>query len=248
MNGNSKAHPRLNIPLISEALLELRYPKSNELLYGLIPGQLYEALKGIFPKPQELPLAQLPIDGLPDHLVRHRFLTEDDSRMFQVGVGVLSINHVKYTGFTDFVQDCKDVLSAAETMGLFSQVDRIGLRYINTSVLDRPWNEIIQIKVNVPSTIESNLQGQQFRWFTKFPKLGLLSTTVAWPVESSQVISNAKLHQQQTLLIDFDLFNEPQEKLSYDSLMDWLYRSHDVIYEVFKSSLKAKYFKYLKEG
>ena len=101
------------------------------------------------------------------------FLNEDESRMFQLGVGVLSINHVAYDGFEDFLQDCRDVLEIALNANFIPNVSRIGLRFINKAPLDRKWDEITQISINAPDIIKSNLQGQHLRAITSFKKLGV---------------------------------------------------------------------------
>lgn len=236
MQNSSRNHPPLKIPLVREALLELRFPRSN-IPYGIVPGLLFEALKHKFPKPVELPISQIPQEIVPEHVVRHRFLNDSASRMFQVGIGVISVNHVAYQDFEDFLQDCKDVIEIAFREDLISKVSRIGLRYINQAPLDRSWNEIIQIDVNMPEIIQSNLQGQNLRLITGIAELGELATTITWPTFDE---SKSKL-----LTIDLDISNEPQNEMNPDDILDWVVSAHDIIYDVFRNSLQSEYFNYL---
>ena len=229
-------HPQLKKQLVTEALLEVRFVPPS-MPYGIIPGQLYEALKVSFPKAIELPAAQMPIGLGPEKFVRHRFLSEDEDRMFQVGVGVFSVNHVHYAGFEKFVNDCQAVLSAAKDVGLLNKIERLGLRYINMAELNHPWFEIITIKVDAPDTVQSEARAQEHKWFTQFTDRGILSTTIAWPIEGIGFPA---------LVIDLDYFLAIDKPLSIDQILEWLDTAHENIYTVFESSLTPQYFSELR--
>ncbi len=200
---------------------------------------MYEGLKSRFPKTVELPGALLPQEIGTEYLVRHRFLTESENRMFQIGVGILSINHTGYAGFSEFISDCQLVVKVAKSIGLLSRVDRMGLRYINKGLLDRPLEQIIQLKVTAPTIIENSAKAHLCQWIGEFSGVGMLSSTIAWPVIEEDIFS---------FVLDFDHFYEPKASLKPSQLIDWLHKAHENIYQVFKSSLCEDYFAYLREG
>lgn len=240
MASRSGTHPQLKTPLVREALLEIRFSSSPDLPYGIVPGRLYEALKTQFAKPVELPLAKIPAEFGLDEVVRHRFLSDDESRMFQVGTGVLSINHIAYRGFQRFSADCEQVLKVAiEEIKLIAEIKRIGLRYINKAPLDRAWQEMIQLRITAPDIVESSAQVRLHRWLTGFPDIGVLSTTIAWPV---------KEQDSAVIVIDFDHYTEPASVLTVNQIMTWVDSAHENIYQVFKASLMPVYFSQLMEG
>lgn len=213
--------------------------------YGLIPGRLFEALKDEFPKAVELPLAKLPVDFGPEHVVRHRFLSQDGSRMFQVGVGVLSINHVGYSTYSAFSEDCRRVLSAAVDVGTVGPLQRIALQYINTARLDREWNNVITLRVQAPEVLEASAVARLHRWLSVFDEVGILSTTVAWPTTRE---GQPESEQEPDITLDFDHYNEQPGDFSVDDMLIWLHKAHRNIYTAFKSSLVPEYFRELEGG
>lgn len=231
-----ETHPRLKKQLVTEALLEVRFAPPV-IPYGIIPGILYEALKRYFPKAVELPAAQLPIGIMPDTFVRHRFQSEDEGRMYQIGVGVLSVNHIRYEGFDKFVADCRAVLEVVEQAGMITKIERLALRYINTAQLDRPWSEMIQIRVDAPEVILKDVRAQEFKWFTRFTDTGVLSTTIAWPIEGGGSPS---------LVIDLDHFYEVTNPMTIEQVLKWVHAAHENVYAVFQSSLTSQFFNELR--
>ena len=234
MPRQDTTHNQLKTPLVVEALLEVRFPPSA-IPYGFIPGRLYGALENSFPKAEDLPAAQAPLDPNLNQVIRNRFLADDSSRMCQIGVGVITVNHTIYRGFTSFIEDCKIALDAATHIGLISRVDRLGLRYINMAPLDRQWHNIIDFKVRAPDVISSSVIAQEHKWVTQFPGTGLLSTTIAWPTTMGDTNKTA-------IALDLDHFWEAARVLSVDEVLKWVRSAHENIYQVFKSSLQMPYF------
>lgn len=228
-------HPQMRTPLITEAIMELRF--KTQLSYGLVPGRLYEALKTTFPKTEDLPLAQFPVDTTPPFLVRHRLLSPDGSRLCQMGVGVVSVNHITYTSYRDFKDDCDKVLSAITDIGLMSQTNRMGLRYINTAVIDRKWTEMIQVSFKIPDIIGGTVRAQEHRWMSAFTDSGILSTTIAWPIDKDG---------KSGLAIDLDNYQEGDQPFLTEKVLHWLDAAHENIYTVFTNILTPGYYRELR--
>jgi len=230
-------HPQLKYPLVIEAVFEVRF--DSPLPYGIVPGRLYEALKDQFPTPSELPLAKVPIQIGPPHVARHRFTSSDADRLFQTGVGVLTVNHVKYRGFRLFLEDCQKVLTAASTIGLAGRITRMGLRYINKAPLRNgtPWNQIISARVELPSFLEPKVQGRSLTWLTNWGASGSLQVMIAWPTIEEKPPS---------LVLDLDAFKEPESQVTQSDVVPWLNTVHENLYNTFVSCLTPSYFDSLK--
>jgi uncharacterized protein (TIGR04255 family) len=154
--------------------------------------------------------------------------------MFQVGVGIISINHLNYGGFEQFSAACAKVIKALlNEIGTVKLVNRLGLRYINKANLDRNWNQMIDIDVPAPNLIDSNAKVRLFKWLSDFGDTGMLTTSITWPMEEQET---------EVMIIDLDHYLDLEVELSPDDVMGWLSKAHENIYEVFKNVLQNDYF------
>jgi uncharacterized protein (TIGR04255 family) len=235
--SNVTQHPQLKYPLVAEALFEIRFESS--LPYGIVPGRLYEALKGQFPTANELPLAKVPVQVGPPHIVRHRFYSHDESRLFQTGVGVLTVNHLRYKGFRQFLSDCESVLAAANSIRLWERVIRTGLHYINKAPLNqsKAWNQIVSPKVELPNLLESKVQGRSLTWLTGWGEEGSLQVTIGWPTVGEAAPA---------LILDLEAFRDSQAAVAQTEIIEWLNNVHENLYQTFKACLTPSYFDALK--
>lgn len=229
-------HPKLARPLVREALFEVRFETTKP--YGIVPGQLFQHLQGTFPNTRELPLAQMPVDIGPPHIVRHQFLSTNGERLFQIGKDVLSINHVAYVDYDTFSRDCDRVLSVAIEIGLLDTVDRLGLRYINKAPLDRAWDEMVSFRLCAPGVIEKTAKRYQCRWISMFEGIGELATNASWPVDEPE--------GGPVLVLDFDHYVE--KPTVPENVHNWRHKAHENIYEAFCASLQPDYFAFLSHG
>ena len=186
----------------------------------------------------ELPLAKVPVQVGPPNIVRHRFYSSDESRLFQTGVGVLTVNHVKYRGFGQFLIDCERLLSAANAIELWGRVSRLGLHYINKAPLSnaKPLSDIISAKVELPHLLEPKVQGSSFTWLTNWGDAGSLQITVAWPT----------VETPPSLVLDLEAFKDSPVSVTQRDIVEWLNTVHENLYRAFESCLVPSYFDSLK--
>lgn len=233
---NSQAHPVLKRSPLQEALLEIRYKQPKHVPYGIVPGRLYEGINHIFNGFEELPTISLPLDFPSDVvIVRHRFITSEKSRLIQLGQGVLTINHIKYSGFEDFMQDCKLAIDQSVKIGLFSEISRIGLRYINKVSIDRPIANILSFPMPIPNHFEGDVRSEMHQWHMQMKQLGTLSTTVAYPSTDPTPM----------LVLDLDHHQQPLSDPSSTGLLNWVELAHQNIYTCFKGLFCPEYFNYM---
>ncbi len=224
------AHPRLSKPPLVEAVFEIRF--STETAYGLIPGRMFDELSEIFPQVEELQTASLPLDVPLPVLVRHRFRSQDGTKLFQTGQGVLSVNHVAYTHYDDLRADTERVIAALIRLQVASGIHRLGLRYINQVALDRDWSSITTLTDSVPETITKKIRDRRFHY-------GLDYT----PDRMNLAVGNLTSNGQEKLQLDIDFFRENEQlpPLNADSVLGWLDKAHEHVYEVFTSLLTEEY-------
>ncbi len=228
-----KTHPRLAHPPLVEALFEMRFqPKSP---YTLLPGRLYDQLADSFPDAEELnvgiPIQLPPIPGMPP-IVRHRFSRDQNTRMYQVGPGVLSINHTDYSTFEFFLEDIRRVISALLKLGHAGGVTRLGLRYINRMPLDRPVVDIVVAKFELPAILQDHAQG-----WTAVAELAFGDDTM------NVACATVNADGREMLQLDTDLFRDAiPDALGFDAIIEWIERAHERVYQVFVAMLQPHYF------
>jgi uncharacterized protein (TIGR04255 family) len=116
---------------LQEVVLEIRFPPIED--YAIFAGAMSVSHKVNFPLTKKLEPPGLPEFVPISGIVRHRFSGQDQSKLFQIGSDVISVNYLQYTNFSDFIDDIKEILSSAQTHGAkISYAYRIGLRYINS--------------------------------------------------------------------------------------------------------------------
>ena len=109
--------PWRNAPL-QEAVFEIRFPSISD--YALFAGGMAMSQKQYFPTTQKLQVVDIPEIIELAGLVKHRFISQDQSLLFQTGSDVISINSINYKGFPTFSDNIEKILIAAES---FSDMD-----------------------------------------------------------------------------------------------------------------------------
>jgi uncharacterized protein (TIGR04255 family) len=228
-------HPQLERPPLVEALFELRFQPN--LAYGLLPGQMLDLLRNAFPTAIELNAANLPVD-LPSNIqfppiVRHRFSSEDGHRMFQLGSGVLSVNHTAYERFAGLREDVERVLTALLEIGAVGRFQRLGLRYINRIEVDQRAREtFVSARDTLPPVLAERIRQRRLIYSVSFGNdqmnVGLVDLT---------------FDDRPVLDIDLDYFLPDASAFPVDveHTLIWLQTAHDNVYEVFMSLLAPEY-------
>lgn len=208
-------------PPLQEAVFEVRFPTIND--YALFAGGMAAAQQQAFPVPKKLPAADLPgMVNIPN-VVRHRFETEDNASLFQTGPDVLSVNALQYKGFDHFMQTVESILQSATKFVDLSQLNRLGLRYINQFAnVDNP-SATLNINQPFQHTDLTKTKFLQLREVKETTDAEIfLSMTIQFPIEP------------QDLILDIDSFYEAEPKQwDIPVMLDWVKRAHDIIYEEF---------------
>lgn len=216
-----KNHEPWRNPPLQEAVFEIRFPSVSD--YALFAGGMAISQKQEFPTTQKLQAAEIPEIVELAGLVKHRFISQDESLLFQTGTDVLSVNAISYKGFSDFLENIEKILNATEKFVSLSTLTRLGLRYIDRfSNVDYP-PSVLNIKLPFENTDISKTQLLQLREINKLDDEGtLLSINVQFPVEPKD------------LILDIDISsNSPKKSWDIKMILDWTDKAHDVIWENF---------------
>jgi uncharacterized protein (TIGR04255 family) len=217
-----KNHEPWRNPPLQEAVFEIRFPAVND--YALFAGGMAMSQQQEFPTTQKLQAAEIPEIVELAGLVKHRFISPDESLLFQTGADVLSVNAIDYKGFANFLENIEKILIATEKFVSLSTLARLGLRYINRlSDVEYP-PSVLNISLPFQNTNISTTQLLQLREINKLDDEGtLLSINVQFPVEPKD------------LILDIDIsLNSPQKSWDIETILDWTDKAHDVIWEHFQ--------------
>jgi uncharacterized protein (TIGR04255 family) len=231
---NEKQAQRENI--LSEALLEIRFNGAPDL--SLLVGKMDTALHEKYPTFVNLNIPDFPT-GIPnfDTMVRYRMFSEDKSKLFNLGKGVLSINTVDYSNFANFIAEAKIVLENHRSISGVSALSRIGLRYINKiSIQNRKYDDLFKIDFKLPESLKKIEAGFSFQTLGKI-NMDILSTG----------FGTEKPFSKETVILDFDYYCE--QSISYDlnTIEKWATRAKNIIVENFRSSLTESYYQSLQK-
>ena len=205
---------------------------------GLVPGRMFERLKGDYPNATAFPAQELPYVADLDGVVRHRFSAEDGSRLFQVGSGVLSSNTLRYESYAVFREQVARVLEAA--FGIFgSGTQSTTLRYINKLSLGaRGLGDVLSADiVGLPpglGTVSS--QRVELLLLPPDPTVGRLVVAWALPVDD----------EPDRLLLDLQVRQDSRTFGDFKVLLQWLDEAHSLISSTFTSMIRTEFMESLR--
>lgn len=172
----------------------------------------------------------------------HRFCNTDGTRLVQVGPGLFTANVLgDYGEYGSFEALIDEALSAFTKAAKPTKVLRLGVRYINLvrqellEGLDQP----INVTGSFPAEGYPEPKSLNMRGLFDFPEeRGTLGFAVARP----HVLADGR----NGCLLDYDFFNnEPDLKI--EEFLPWVKAGHDLIYQLFRSSLSSELHDRLKE-
>lgn len=167
-----KNHEPWRNPPLQEAVFEIRFPTVSD--YALFAGGMAMSQQQEFLTTQKLQAAEIPEIVELAGLVKHRFISPDESLLFQTGTDVLSVNSVAYKGFVNFLENIGKILTATEKFVSLSTLTRLGLRYINRfSNVDYP-PSLLNINLPFQNTDISKTQLLQLWEINKLDDEGTL--------------------------------------------------------------------------
>jgi len=228
-------HPTLTKAPVIEAVFEFRARASS---FSLLPGALADPLKSLnYPKVVETELAKFgPMMELPDvpvdapFLVTHRFSSEDDKSVVQIGPRGMTVNALAYPGFGAFRSTVTKVLDTYIALAQPKTVSRLGLRYINhvPSTTGRLFGSFA-VKLEWPplaGATQKSLAARMVLSYSEPP--GELGIAIGDPADKAS--------------LDLDFFLLPDRPMSQEQVLAWLDRAHDRVYEAFRSMVPSELF------
>lgn len=214
--------PWLNAPL-QEAIFEIRFPYIGD--YALFAGGMAMSQKQDFPTIQKLQVVDIPDIIELAGLVKHRFISEDQSLLFQTGSDVISINSINYKGFPTFLDNIKKILIAAESFVELSNLTKLGLRYINR--FPDVENPAAVLNINLPFS-DMDVSKTQVLQIQEVNKIDGEGTLISLNI---QFIAAPK-----DLILDLDVsLNLPQESWNVAAISTWADKAHDIIWDKFQT-------------
>ena len=228
-------------PPLVEVVSEIRFSLESEWDIT-IPGRLYDLIKKDFSKKKEKVVYESSIsqkEGEFAHTTRPSplmwFLSEDDSKIIQVGKNLLSINHLEpYSSWEDMYLMISENLKKYKIIAEPKGIDKITLNYINKINIPK---KQIEIGEYFDLTIKySNKLSQEHHDFivgVVFPfkddasylKLTFMST-VPDNLETS------------SFMLILDYYHDLKEKIDIKDTKNWYNNAHKNIEHVFEACIK----------
>jgi uncharacterized protein (TIGR04255 family) len=214
--------PWRNAPL-QEAVFEIRFPSIAD--YALFAGGMAMSQKEGFPTTQKLQVVDVPEIIELAGLVKHRFISQDQSLLFQTGNDVISVNSINYKGFSAFLKNIEEILVAAEKFVGLSNFTKLGLRYINRFPgIENP-AAVLNINLPFDNMDVSRTQILQIQEVNKIDEEGTLMGI------NIQFIAASK-----DLILDLDVsLNLPQDSWDVMTISSWADKAHDIIWDKFQT-------------
>jgi uncharacterized protein (TIGR04255 family) len=201
-----------------------------------VPGRLHERIRDRFPLVRQVAAPAIVIGepGVrpPEQVERLQFVSQDGSRLVQSGPGLLSVNVLtRYPGWETFLDLIVDIFRHHADLLPRSQIQRIGLRYINrVDTKGKPETEFLAALPDIGKIFGSDVRTFYERYDLNYSD----------PVGTLIFQTGTVLHPHQGLMIDLDFSRDDMGRPGEDELERWLGRAHDKIEEVFVSSLTER--------
>jgi len=232
------ATEKLKHPSIIEAVCELRFAKGAS--YTIIPGALYERIKGQFSDLEVLPTASM-MSGVPEEVPlpsvpHHRFKSTNPNALVQTGPRLLTVNVLRpYPNFEEFRRLILYVLEHYKAVAQPGVPMRVGLRYINHLRASAPKLDLshyLRYRFDYPQELPHPPKEVAVRLVFPYENLGSLGLAIAFPSTVGTLGPGALLDLELawTQPVGFDLENFPE----------WLDRAHQVVYLAFTSTVDAQ--------
>ncbi len=229
-----------NPPLV-EALCEFRFLTTQEWDLTL-PGIFYQEIKRELPRKQEQNAFELQVKpgrsiDMPEIggtvQPRVQFLSDDETRLVQLGPGMLSVNQLQpYGKWHDFKARILHTVESYYRVAAPSALARIGLRYINRVDIpaERPVSRYFVYRPHLPEDIRQEPKNILLRTEIEHKQSNgiLLYTLASTPSEKDHVHS---------LLYDLDFVTLDAADLGLGGISEWIERAHSHIEAAFEAGI-----------
>ncbi len=221
---------------ISEAIVEIRFDSSfpPDAIYGVV----YNAFKENFPKPQNLPILQIPEPiRLQDPALRFKpyYKLTNSGFIFQIGPKVCTLSSIKeYAGWTAFLVKIRDSFKRLFDLEIIDKVTRLGIRYINFFEADDIFD-----KVNLKISMGSEPFQSEHTIIRTSIKSGEFISNLQI---SNKVILNQGGKNQEGSIIDIDVvaIDIPQEDIK-NKIIELVEKGHYEEKKLFFSLLEKSF-------
>lgn len=210
--------------------MEIRFP--SDLSIESHRGEFHKKIKKDYPH-LFVPRA---IEGEAPALQRYRFMSEDTTRTVLFSINRFSVHSTKYEGFSKFKEESlKHLGFFCETFHI-SQLNRIGLRYVNLIPIQTedgiiPISKYLKFGYDLPQTIPDRLE--------------LFDTTLLVRLGQGKLrilIQYQEREQPETtenIILDFDYFVEG--KIRIEELQEHIEEAHSHTGRIFESLITDEY-------
>lgn len=231
---------QLRKPPLIEAVFELRATCRTDAT--LIPGAIYGKLKGRYPIQESNTGLLVASPEATKFALMHRFLREDRTHLIQCAPELFTVNVLgDYGAFPDFARLIEEALAAFYEEAVPTKLKRLAIRYINflpAEAIMAAGGKPLQISATFPTDVLPVQDGLAVRGVFNFPKdNGVLGVAAANHYQLADGRNGC--------LLDFDFFLENPTFLAKEDCLPWASRAHDVIYQVFRSSLTPAMYRQL---
>lgn len=224
MSGNTKWK---NSPL-KEVVFDLRFKPVSD--YSLFAGGIFNDIQSYFPNNLKINLPSLPEQILISGQVRHRFSSKDNSSFFQTGNDTISINVVEYNGFDEFSNLVRISLENAFKHIDISSINRMSLRYINKFKAEENIFSVLNIE---PPFSDFNSSENMY-----FSLKDVTRVSDELYLSKSILSQSSQLGGPNDIFFDLTVFYEIPSSfnsLSHQYIIDWIHKSHKLIWTKFDS-------------
>ncbi len=226
-------------PPLIEAIFEVR--AAYRTSQALVPGALYERLKTQFPKADSGTALELGPSMMSQYAV-HRFLAADGTKLVQCGPDLFTVNVLgDYGEFPSFARLIGDALSGFYAVAEPTKLRRLAIRYINflpADAIKAAGGHPLTLTATFPRGVLPEGEETAMRGVFRFPKEnGVLGLAGAHPHRLADGRTGC--------LLDLDFFIEDPPFLAPEDCLSWASVAHDLIYQVFRSSLTTEMYEQL---
>lgn len=224
---------------IIDAVVEFRF--ESEIPPDAILGMLFAVVRDEFSVFNKLPIADIPEEirrNDPQLKFAPCYQSASGSYRLNVGANVISLGNTgKYVGWEEnFYPSLQKLIRNLQKSEIVRNFTRIGIRYIDffeTDIFDKI---TLSIKLN-----EKPLVAKQTS-FTALFEHDSMTTRVL--IQNNTIVNSEKIERFGSI-IDTDTSFEPQNNISFDSLIESINKQHEVSLEVFFDLLKPEFLKTL---
>lgn len=227
-------------PPLSEVVCEFQFGQDSP--WDLtIPGLVYEKVRETFPTRKQVARVMMGFSANEGEIAQQigappvmRFSSEDEKLVMQVGLHLLSINHLKpYSSWEHFFPLILESFHTYREVANPRSIHRIGLRYVNTIDLPGPNLKLEDyfefrpyLGPNLPRTIGSFMLAVQLPYEDLRDMLNLQLVSLAGlSIETSKII------------LDLDYFLAQPGSVSLDNVSSWLDNAHAHVERIFEGCI-----------